>query len=84
MKRGKKAKLGGIWPKAIKHTVLSSFAIFTLEKMNRIEKVEGVGEREREMEQSPVSTILRALYAALHWPNDYRKAFPGFGHLSLL
>lgn len=42
MKR-KKAELGGIWPKAIKHTAFSSFTFFTLEKMNRIEKVEGVG-----------------------------------------
>lgn len=46
MKR-RKTELGGIWPKAIKHTVFSSFTFFTLEKMNRIEKVEGVGERER-------------------------------------
>ena len=43
MKR-RKAQLGGIWPKAIKHDVFSSFAFFTLEKMNRIGKVEEVGE----------------------------------------
>jgi len=49
MKR-RKAELCGIWPKAIKHTAFSSFTFFTLEKMNRIEKVEGVGERERERE----------------------------------
>lgn len=60
MKR-RKAELGGIWPKAIKHTVFSSFTFFTLEKMNRIEKVEGVGEREREKEQSPTSTILKSI-----------------------
>lgn len=46
----RKAELGGIWPKAIKHTAFSSFTFFTLEKMNRIEKVEGVGERETERE----------------------------------
>ena len=58
MKR-RKAELGGIWPKAIKHTAFSSFTFFTLEKMNRIEKVEGVGESERE--QSPTSTILKSI-----------------------
>lgn len=47
----RKAELGGIWPKAIKHTAFSSFTFFTLEKMNRIEKVEGVGEREKERER---------------------------------
>lgn len=57
----RKAELGGIWPIAIKHTPFSSFTFFTLEKMNRIEKVEGVGEREREWEQSPTSTILKSI-----------------------
>ncbi len=68
MKR-RKVELGGIWPKAIKHTAFSSFTFFTLEKMNRTEKVEGVGEseserereKEREREQSPTSTILKSI-----------------------
>lgn len=50
MKR-KKAEPGRIWPETIKNTAFSSFTFFTLEKMNRIEKVEGVGERGRERER---------------------------------
>lgn len=50
MKRRKAELNCGIWPKAIKHTAFSSFAFFTLEKMNRIEKVEGVGERENRVQ----------------------------------
>lgn len=36
----RKAELGGICPKAVKHTDFASCTYFTLEKMNRTEKVE--------------------------------------------
>lgn len=54
----RKATLGGIWPQAIKHTVLSSFTLFIQEKMNRMGKVERVGERKRERESKMEQTAL--------------------------